>query len=236
MSLEAEPTYAREIALAEAETSLALLRVYHPAHLMPEMTAYCTLHGYEHLKSVFCFVREGRRVPNTHESVVSHTSPDWGINQIELTGCRRNGLLAIGKVLANSDRSEFQTTVINALTLYSEGVLKHTITERLLYYFAALESLLLRDPTESIQKNIADRLAFYLETEQESRRDIVKNVVAVYKARSQFVHHGQQIQYNEMLDDFCQYLQLFFWRVASEIDQYQTRSQFLDAIERIKYA
>ena len=212
MFLEAEPTYARELALTEAERSLALLRIYHPAHAASEVTAHCTLRGHEHVKTTFAFVREGDRVPSVHQSVVSDTPADWGISQIELAGCRRHGLDAIGRVLARSDRSKFETRAIKALALYSEGVLKQTITERLLYYFVALESILLKDSNESIQKNIGDRLAFYLETEEKERRAIAKNVLDVYKARSRFIHHGHQIEYDEMLDDFCENLQLFFWK------------------------
>lgn len=236
MSLEAERTHAVNVAAAEAERSLALLRIFHPAHTLPEVTAYCTLYGHEHLKKEVRFVSNDGAVPAYEERVVSVLSRDWGITNSDLIVCRSLGLDILGGVLVSKSRSELEDKVINAMMLYSEGVLKHTITERLLYYLAALESLLLKDPNEPIQKNIGERLAFFLEGDVDKRLAIVANVDEVYRRRSQFVHHGKQVEYEEPLDQFCEHVHCFFTRLPSILKRYRTKGEFLKMIERIKFS
>lgn len=236
VTLEAERIRATQIAIDEATHSLGVLRLYHPAHLAPEATSYCTLLGHEHQITELVFARPEGRLPFISERVIGYVAKDWCISNQNLAEYRSMGFENLNDALKRDEKSQFEERVIDATLLYSEGVLKHSIRDRLMYYLAALESLLLKDRNEPLQQNIGDRLAFFIGENLEERRAVVANVKFVYEQRSSFLHHGEIIKLDERMDKFCHNLWLFFVKVAMSLRQYQTMAEFWKAIEDIKYS
>lgn len=61
--------------------------------------------------------------------------------------------------------------------------MKSDLSDRIVYILTALESLFLKDGSEPIQQNLAERLAVSTTDNANERMDIIRNTKAVYKLR-----------------------------------------------------
>ncbi len=236
MTLNAESNSAVTIATEEAAKSVSLLRLYHPAHLAPEITAYTTLLGYEHRRSYFAFVGSKGQAPTIKEATIDISSRDWFIDRKTLSDLRSLGLDTLSNTLKKEKLTDFEKKALRAINLYSEGILRHEIHERLIHYFAALESLLLKNSGEAIEQNISDRLIYCIGRTAEERRKIVRNVKDVYTNRSGFVHHGKVIEYSKDIEEFCHYMWLFFTGIAKSLPDFDSKEEFIKGLEEKKYS
>jgi hypothetical protein len=134
------------------------------------------------------------------------------------------------------DSSALTKTVFESLLIYSRTALTTDTSEKLLYVFVALESLLLRGDVEPIQASLAERVAFLVGRTTDERLAVARDVKDAYALRSRFVHH------NARIDDFATVERLLFAAyqaflvVARSRDLYGTRDDLVRAIERRKYA
>lgn len=188
------------------------------------------LGGYECLT-----VKEGKIV--LHESgALERNEPSWRISNAKLAEI--GGALAVlGGLLGPEEQTEFQGAVLDALLLYSRSSLAKEYADKLVYILVALESLLLKDGNEPIQKGLGERMAVLVGRTVDERLAVIKNVTDTYRLRSQFIHHGQGIG----IDD-VQTLQTFMantWKCLYGIavgnsGRFDSKQKFLDALERVR--
>ena len=57
------------------------------------------------------------------------------------------------------------------------------MADKLVYILASLESILLKNDSEPIQKNLGERMAFLIGPTVEARKTIIANVVETYARR-----------------------------------------------------
>lgn len=105
-----------------------------------------------------------------------------------------------------------------------------------MFTLAALESILLRDSNEPIQKNLGERMAFVIGKNIDERKAIIKNVEEIYKYRSAFVHHGQTPRHLASLDSFLVYAWTTMINLLGAVDHYRTKAALLGALEDRKMA
>jgi hypothetical protein len=96
-----------------------------------------------------------------------------------------------------------------------------------LFVLVALESLLLRDGTEAIQGNLAERLAFLAGPSFDERKVIVETTRTVYRLRSNFVHHGKAVEEVEALERFLDYAWKALATVLTEVDKFVSRDDLI---------
>ena len=132
--------------------------------------------------------------------------------------------------------TDFRKDLYDALILYSRQSLALEISDKLVFTLAALESLLLRDSSEPIQKNLGERMAFLVGQSVPERKEIAKNVEDVYRIRSAFVHHGQTPQHVESLDRFLRAVWTTLLKLLSLVDQYPTKAALISALEDQKFS
>ena len=232
----AEPQKASEVAFAEAERAVSLLRFFSPANFSTRRVSYCTLMGRELLGGYECLtVKEGKIV--LHESgALERNEPSWRISNAKLAEIG-GALGVLGGLLEPEKQTEFQGAVLDALLLYSKSSLAKEYADKLVYILVALESLLLKDSNEPIQKSLGERMAVLVGRTVDERLAVIKNVTDTYRLRSQFIHHGQSIG----IDD-VQTLQTFMvntWQCLYGIavgnsTRFDSKPKFLDALERVR--
>jgi hypothetical protein len=151
--------------------------------------------------------------------------------------CQGMGWPQLHQVLQKASTSEFEDEALSAILLYGRGVLKTELADRLLYTCVALEGLVHRNSTEPLTQNIADRLAFALESTREGRLRVVDIVRKAYDARSRFVHHGDAPKELDVLTQFSREVWKFFVHiVVPGIPRFKTKLEFIDAIDAVKYS
>jgi hypothetical protein len=232
VTLVAEPERAIEKALDLADVAIGILRLYADANFFADQTSYCTILGTAHIDSHHLFFMDGKNVLQTDEGH-SEKHPHWLIRDEDLLAFRKMGLDKYGEIAAGKERTPFQEEVLSALLLYTRGALKKNLSDRLVYQFAGLESLVIMGDQEMLTQNIRERLAFVLEKTPDRRAAIIEAVTDAYKLRSGFVHHGRPVEDQQVFERFAEHGWNFFVSLANNL-HFPTRADFINAIDRIK--
>jgi hypothetical protein len=239
ISITAEPDKAFEVALDEAELATAVLRFYLPENFSPSARSHCLPLGREHAEKHFVIALEADGM--FRQCSYGFSGDGLGRYSIsdELVGiARAHGLEDINALLRVDKRSEFQEKLLASWLLYSRHSLAPSLTERTVYVFAALESLLLKNSSEPIQSGVGDRLAFLSSNDGAARRAIVDRFKAAYDHRSKIVHHGRarlDQDVREVMKAFLFDVWVFYRALFRQRDQYATRDDMFLAIDRMKY-
>lgn len=228
----AEPIRASEVARERAEKGIALLRFFSPANWHPLMRSYCTLLGDENLRlNTEITVADGKISRISRGVHDTRNQPHWLLTVAEIQ--QFPNLLGLLNRLADETEgnSEFQTKLLEGLLLYSRNSVAREAADKLVYILASLESMLLRNDSEPIQKNIGERMAFLIGQTVEVRKAIVANVLETYSKRSSFVHHGQGIEATDTLATFMLNTWTCFYRMLELSHQFQTKEAFIQSLE-----
>ncbi len=236
--LEGEPERCLELAREEIDRALAILRCYSPAAFVPQVPSYFGRAGNAHLPELDCFVFEAAtEQPGAAELFTQHISrvdehrpPHWRIWGDDMARFERAGLFSAGRLLVTPLRSDLQERLLVCFELFARGLCSVRFETRLVFALVALESLLLRNETEPIERNLAMRAAFLTERDLEKRRGVITTMKEAYAARSRFLHHGKATSEDE---DFAGHFQHIVWSVLrSVLDRPErTKDELLQAID-----
>ena len=235
IKIHAEPIRASEIGIEEAQSSLAILRLYSLANLEPELTSHCTLLGRERIEESRTFTVQDGRIRGFSRAVLSAAEPAWILDKAAIGELRRtHGLDFLSGLLVKQNRTEYEQTLIDCLLLYSKSALAKDPASKLVAVLVALESMLLKDGGEPIQQNLSERIAFLFSPEK--RIEIKKSVIRAYSLRSLFIHHGQSIGTDE-IDALREFL-INAWGALHGLINLSTRcdtkAQFFKLFEEVK--
>jgi hypothetical protein len=236
VSLHAEPQRASEIASEEAERALAMLRLFSPANRLPEVVSYCTLLGKEHVEETKELVVQGGRIINYSAGSADPASPFWALGNRFIDEIGNAGLVVLSDLLAQEKRTEFQEALLDSLRLYSKCPLMKDPADKLIAILVALESMLLKDGSEPIQQNLAERIAFLFEASAGERREMKAKIIRAYGLRSSFIHHGRGITTDEMdaLREFMMVAWTSFYALIRFSQTFATKAEMFDMIEERK--
>ena len=84
----------------------------------------------------------------------------------------------------------------------------------------------LRNTNEPIQAGVADRLAFAISDDPDTRQRIVNNFQKTYELRSARSHHGKSIAETETIEEFLRNAWAFFLKAIQGVGRYRTRMEF----------
>ena len=199
VQVTAEPIKASELARSGAANALSLLSFLSPANYSSRRTNFGVLLGFQVLGSITELAVTGGSISGIKETVNDKRLADWVIQAVppEL-----NWVLPALHDLASNRSTEFRKALYDALILHSRQAQARQVSDKLIFTLTALESMLLRDSNEPIQKNLAERMAFLIGQSVEQRKAVVKNVTDVYKVRSAFIHHGASPEDRDNFDEF----------------------------------
>jgi hypothetical protein len=234
IKLTAEITRAQEVAEEEAEYSIAALRFFHASNMTPYIRCCCTFAGAERVSKMSALTVSSGMIDRWEDRIVPNLDSTWVLSEAEIRNLQNSGLDALSQLLARDQRSKFEDEVLDAILIYSRNSLLDDPASRLIYILAAVESVLLRDSNEPIQKNIGERLAFIVGETVDERMSIRDTVTCVYSVRSAFLHHGHALGEMDALELFMKYVwRGFFWLIMNR-EKFQTKQELIDALERRK--
>lgn len=173
-SVFAEQTRAFEIALEETELALSMLRLFSPANYLPGVTSYCAPLGKENVDQFHYFVRRAQDYFSESSGIFSKADVMTRLSDEAVAMARQSGLNMIIDLIEEKNRSEFQSSLLESLVLYSRHTLARSLPDKLIALFAALDSFLLKDDTENIQTNLGKRIAFTIGKNIPERMTIIE--------------------------------------------------------------
>lgn len=172
----------------------------------------------------------------TDNSTSLEKSFRWLINTSLSKLLFSSGLQKASELLLLEKTTLFQSDALHALKLYSKSSLCPETEEKLIYTFAAIEQLLLKDRSELITINVAERLAFCLGGKISEISAISENTLQVYDFRSSFVHHGQMIEpeQKEKIKQFMYNSWKFLTKVLVNVDRIESKLQLIEEIDKVR--
>jgi hypothetical protein len=130
----------------------------------------------------------------------------------------------------------FIRSTLQALESYSRATLVAGPADKLLYIFAALESVLLRNETEPVVSSISERFAFLAPGSVDDRIATARLVRDVYRLRSRYVHHAMKVDDYDLVARFVQLSLDVFLALVRARHHYRDVSGTHDALERRKFS
>ncbi|MBZ0111967.1 MAG: hypothetical protein K8J08_05880, partial [Thermoanaerobaculia bacterium] len=167
----------------------------------------------------------------------SHPPAPFKLDQAAVDSLRSEYALEDFSYLARGEHlSAFEHTLQTSVLLFSKAGAAATSAEKLVFVLVALESLLLRNPTEPIQQAVGDRFGFLLSQVPAERQQLAGLFRSAYSLRSKFVHHGQTPEEFEVLREFVSMAWvLILWQVKNRT-AFASKEDLLKHLDSLKYS
>lgn len=232
-TIEAEPEYAFDYALEEAQKITSVLGIFSSATLMPDIKCLSNIKGSENMSQATIFFESSNgHLSTTTSRILDKASMKyWRLSQKEIIEIRKVGLDKISSLLTTEPLKGFQESVLNAIFLYSKSAFTSDPVEKVVYILSSLESILLKNENESIQQNLSERIAIFTAHGLEERKSIIKIIKSIYGVRSRYLHHGHTSLELKLIADFMLKVWLFYMQLLENIDRFSTQEEFVNAID-----
>jgi hypothetical protein len=232
LTIEADEDYALEQCLEKAEQAVALLRIIHPANTSPHTALYVRPLGSENIESYYAYRYEEGGFQGQKAQARWPFPSFWEIPRDVLDqGVIRN----LVSLFAAEERTDFQRRLFEALLIYSRNNIAKEPSEKLIFCLVAIETMLLKNPSEPIQDNIAERMAYLLGDSSRERLEIETLVKRIYEIRSRFVHHGQRLTDMVTLAAFMEKVWVLFFHFILNMTTVETKDEMIEILRRRKY-
>jgi len=231
VKVTAEGKTAQQAARVLAGEAIALLRFLCPANWMPGIRSYCLPLGRERIEVGTELLVRQDRIKSINESAPEPAPMAWDLDEA-LHQC--GSIFASLHDLASNRKSEYRKKLLDAFLLYSRNSVTEDVADKLVFVLVALESMLLKNPSEPIVKNIGERMAFLIGDTLDARKPIVASVDETYQLRSAFIHHGESVEDLATVERFLGYAWETFRRLLERIDRHDTRASLIQELDDLK--
>lgn len=228
--IRAEPTRAYELASAEAERTLAVLRCLSFYSCFPFTVSNSVPLGEESTKHFKYIMTHEGRIVFSSSGFKDTRYDEWRIDNVDLELMKSYGLDKFSALLKEKKPTSFQRDLLHALQLYGRSSTLRDPADKLTYIFAALEALLSADRTQSFD-DWADRLIMFVDKVAAGRKDALRTTRTVFARRLSFVHSEHTRQDLESLEKFMIIAWTFFMNVVGNANTFKSRPDFIRAID-----
>lgn len=240
LEVEAEEQRAIEVAKEEIEKTLAFLRFFSPSAIMAEVPSRWNVREKPTVVWTHFLVSTDGEFPNIvkmQDRYVgqkgSQVNAHWTIDQQQIFRFRELGIVHGHELLQDEKPGEIKDLIVNCILLFNKSLLERQRRDRLVFLMVCLETLLLKNSGEPIQKSLGQRLAVLKQDRKlEKQREIIDLVKDMYSERSDYVHHGKKIDLDmSKLSKF----QRVVWQAVHYLlinrKNYDTKNGFIEELE-----
>jgi len=235
MELRAEPDRAYELASAEAERTLAVLRCLSPYSCFPFTVNKSVPLGQESERGFQYFMTHQGRITFSSSGYEATPYDEWRIGEDSLEQMKSFGMDKFSALLKVKKTTGFQRDLLHALQLYGKSSTFTDPADKLTYILAPLDALLRSDRTQSID-DLADRLVMFVDKKASGRKEALIVIRAIYDRSLSFVHSEHTKKDLELLEKFMIIAWTFFINVIGNANIYESRLDFINDIDNAKYS
>jgi hypothetical protein len=234
IELHAEPKRAYEVASAEAERTVALLRCISPHNCFPFTVNKSVPLGKETGRGFKYFVTQKGRITSGSSGIEATPYDEWRISREDLELMRSfGGMEKFSALLKVKKTTGFQRDLLHALQLYGKSSTLRDPADKLTYILAPLEALLIADRNQSVE-DLADRLVMFVDKASAGRKEALLIIRSIYDRRLSFVHSEHTKQDLQLLEKFMVIAWTFFINVMGNANIYESRLDFINGIDNAK--
>jgi hypothetical protein len=235
----AERTRAGEIALEEAEKSLAGLRIFSRDILHPYGRSYWEPQSFldpAAFDLFFTQAEDSGSLLGRHSAMLNDRADNVTFTQEMVIEAFRGGLDKVHDLLLNDQPSPFQRECLAALLQYSRSALKRDPSEKVLYIISALESIFASGAVEGgIGRSLEERLAIFIRSDLKERIDLTKTIRRVYGLRSAFVHRSLPVKDLKLVEGFMMDAMAAFRKLLLASLAYNDKDQFIGDLDHHRF-
>ncbi len=231
-----EPVKAQEIAAKRVELVVGVLRFFAPSHIVPGVTSRIARWGHAPARSDRVFFADlSGEFLRLSTQIVEQPAPLTLSDETRVM-LLESGLAEVRDILTrdDDDRTDLETVLLGGMVTFGHAALNLDSRDRMIWYCAGLESVLIRNSSESIVRNLAERLAIFAYDTLDDRIVALKDIKRGYSLRSRFVHHGKEIAEEREVTKFARHGVRFFCRLAQNRECFSTKSALLEHVDRMK--
>jgi hypothetical protein len=194
ITVTAEPERALEIAEAEAQRTIDLLRYAIPAIYSGDKRVIIGLQGeYSWQTRYVPIIAVDGSGFNSIDKVVGPLYP-LELSTTNLKCMRKIGVFSLGELLEKGHLNNFEETLLLGIEWFSRSQTQPELKNKLLNLITVLETFLTPGSNDPIQKSIQEGIAILLENDVLRRKRLMKRVKTFYGLRSKLSHgHGKAI-------------------------------------------
>jgi hypothetical protein len=229
--IRAERTAAEDRALEMALNASALLRFLSKANWTSKIRSFVLPLGMENSGGWHSFHLTGGVITEHSSSSIREGPHEWVVDEPRQL---LPGLLESLSDLAKSQETEFRKNLLDSMLIYSRNSATIDPADKLVFVLVALESMLLKDPSEPIQGNLGERMALLIGISLDEKKRIVAVVKEVYGMRSKFIHHGQGLEDLQLLDEFLNFAWLSLAKMLELRNTFKSRMDLLNKLDEMK--
>lgn len=231
---KAEPIKAQEAALNNISDIFSILRLFSPSNFISKLVSGIYEYDQNFIESKNLFLVDIDNSKFSIHNKILTKGYEWKIPEYLISSPEMNNFL---KLLINKNKNDFNKNLYDALIICSKHTLKNNIYDKLLNVFIALESILLRNNTERVQQNLAERIAFLIEKTPTGRKYIAEIIKNIYSERSKYIHHGiQSFKEREEIDKLLNITWRTFNKLSLNINNFKTKEELISSIEYLKFS
>lgn len=159
----------------------------------------------------------------------------WRLRNKDIEELESMILNKINPIILSQAPSKFYKSIANSVYVYSKAAFTADPLEKVIYMLSALESIFLKNENEPIQQNLAERIAFFISSNIDERKNIVRNIKDVYGIRSKYLHHGHSSSELESISKFMLNVWVVITKLLLDADRFVDKSAFINEIEDRKF-
>lgn len=169
----AEPQRAYEIAHEEAEQVTSILGIFSKAALIPRIKCVSKIKGSENISQLTCFQLGNEDSFLMRTDIIDKKSDfQWRLNIKKINELKSMLLDKINPIITSQNPTDFYRSIISSVYIYAKAAFTAEPLEKVIYILSALESILLKNESEPIQQNLAERVAFLIAKKIEERKKL----------------------------------------------------------------
>jgi hypothetical protein len=234
--VHAEYEKAREIAQTKANEAVSFLRFISEVNWTSRIVSHCLPVGQERTMETLEVFIENNEIRQINKASIELGPAGWNVDEARHNILTVGLLEALHRLASQRNTNRFTADLFGALQLYARHSVSTEVSHKVVFVVAAIESLLLKNGQEPIQKNLGERMAFLIGKTVPERKDIIKTVDSFYKIRSGLIHHGRDIKEEdrETVDMFFFNVCFSLARLIEQVDQFRTRDDLIAFLEHRK--
>jgi hypothetical protein len=240
LKVEAEKQKAVEIAKNEIEKTLAFLRFFSPSAILAEIPSRWNVMDKPAVVWTRFLVSSGEVFPDilkVNERYIgkkkSNTNKYWSIDNKQVRRFRELEIVHGHRILLEEEPTAVDDLITNCVLLFNKSLLEKERRDRLVFLLVCLETLLLKNSGEPIQKSVGQRLAVIEEgRDVDERKEIIDLVKQMHSARSEYVHHGEQVDLEiSVLSKFQRLVWQAVHHLMANRKKYDKKLEFIEELE-----
>jgi hypothetical protein len=234
ISITGDEKFAQEKARETAERIIPILNLFLGFPFLPEQSSYVAPTSFRPRPSYIFINHTSDGLENIPSGMLElMNNPTFASDALEHV--RNNFSFGQVNELLKAPNTPFKRMIADSLRLMGLGCHEANVSNRLVYTMVALESLFMRNDSESIQENVGYRLAVCVVQNPDDRMNVVKNFKQAYDLRSKYIHHGRTVEIRDELKTFFMWAFIGLLAAVRNADRFSTKEDFIAQIDRKKF-